>query len=165
MAFDVLSFVMGQQAGKASGGSSGGGESGSMSVASGEFSVTTPGPLTIEHGLGAVPDLIIVCAQNITVSNLFGFRSAIGYSEKFQALINSTYGNICHVVYSKTNGSSSAYYYSVKTRTDTIETTTIGENTSIHSANADSFTIGSSLYKMTCAGVGTFSWIAISGLS
>lgn len=61
MAFDVLSFVMGQQAGKGSGGNSG------IVTSYAYIKPDNTAEYTFEHGLGVVPDLaILYCGVNDT---------------------------------------------------------------------------------------------------
>lgn len=93
------------------GGGSGGGESGSLAIASGSFSPGTDGErVTVTHGLGVMPDLVIVqlsqflsfttyeeAAESQAFTAAWGMRSALGSGQHSGLLeticgLSSTYG-------------------------------------------------------------------------
>lgn len=89
MAFDVLSFVMGQQAGKASGGSSGG----NIQYKNGIVTLTGQSGNRIAYDFGFVPDLLIVMPFNgnttITKGKAFMWW---GVSQKAKDALSSSGG-------------------------------------------------------------------------
>lgn len=98
MEFDALSFVMGQQAGKASGGPSGG----SATYKTDTFEVTA-GQMTVEHGGGAVPDLIIVALDAVPDDGNVFF--SFGFSEAMLSKLGGGYINNVTVVSGGTSAS------------------------------------------------------------
>lgn len=88
MGFDVLSYAIGLQAGKASGGSSSGGKT--LVGASGTYKATgTTG--TLNHNLGVVPFLVFVQRSvRITNSTTAEVYNYIGLSAESYELISDT---------------------------------------------------------------------------
>ena len=135
MAFDVLSFVMGQQAGKASGGSGGGSSGDGWALTKHFFGSTTMKGGTsderISVNIGFKPDLLIVLKNdNATTSNSFLY---MGYSKRLANAVNMS------TALSARN-TSSKYILSKSMSFIDDETS----NSVIHKADETGFNLGSS---------------------
>ncbi len=127
MAFDVLSFVMGQQAAKGSGGSSDSIKYFSTSL------VNTTGTYgsTVSVNFGFVPDVIMFISFDSTIGTNNCF--AIGNSDKFVAKVGK--GGTQYYGYVYSNKITVQHRSGTITRTDDAEIP-------IHSATATGFKLG-----------------------
>ena len=152
MAFDPMSFVIGQQTEK-SGGSSGGG--GSFRYNKKSFKATATQE-TIYHGLSEVPDIIFVALDG--VPNNYNTYYSVGFS---QAMIDKMGGGYCNSV--KVVGPTGAIggTGNVGIEND-FAGTTYANYGGIRNCNDSTFTIGGTTGKLMVDKY--YTCIAISGI-
>lgn len=119
--------------------------------------------ITVTHGLGVIPELIIVMNGTKGVAAGVGnwiIENVVAMSTAFKAFYGVVYGQF-GTVYSPQ--SSGAFSPGVRHSTYAIENTdTTKSNVLIHNANQETFKIGTSSYKVFSNG---YRWIAIAGLT
>ena len=154
MAFDILSYAIGLQAGKASGGPSGG----SATYKTDSFRVTA-GQMTVEHGGGAIPDLIIVALDDIPSDGEVFF--SFGFSEAMLSKLGGGYINIVNMV----SGSGSASAMS-NTGIEGPGSDYYARYGGVRNVTATTFEIGTSEYTEGQLKSGSYySWHAFYGLA
>lgn len=123
----------------------------SLKIATGETS-ETGGPITIEHGLGVVPDFIYFGTKANT-QGIRKFLCAYGFSAAFIALTGDKLRGRCMW------GENTNFYQKVN---DPVESTTVISG--IHNATATTFQVTNSTYPLSTV-LGANQWVAIAGLT
>ena len=164
---DIRDLIVNQGFAKAILGAGGGsGESPSVKIAGGVFTANGS-PITIQHGLGVVPDFVVVwCPNTIGTPTSTFMQFYAGFSNAFRKSIMAAY---------QTDGykHSISALYSNKFASGNVNGNTLSgsestdidkqSNKTINSANENSFVIGSS--SLSPYNGELYCWFAIGGLT
>lgn len=160
---DITSFLLGFTKGKNSGGSSDGGDSSTPSVcvtAKGEVAVTEDNTeITIEHGLGVVPDIIMIIVNPLPATGEAQFQSQLGFRQALVDRFGEGFEKFC--------GSLTAIGTAITlagTNSIPIDASSAGFAGGIYGANALTFKVTSSTTFPIIAGK-TVNWYAVAGLT
>lgn len=144
----------------------GSGESPSTKIAGGQFTANGS-PITIQHGLGVVPDMVIVwCPNTIGKPTSTFMQLYVGFSNAFRTYAGSAYESVSIKKFIST-------IYVNNFSSGNVNGNTIGgsesydidkqSNKTINSANVDSFVVGSG--SVSPYNGEPYYWFAIGGLT
>jgi hypothetical protein len=146
-----------------------GGAGGGMVFDSGSFTGLTGDTLTIQHGLGVVPDMVILYTTSKATSTTYmTLQQYCGCSSAFAAAAGSKFNYMFSVMRPTSSGATT---FTVNVYSGYAQTASIDNNVGlafvsmVHAANDKSFSIKNGAGGVSLETNFTYNWLAIGGLT